>query len=204
MSAHHKYDKWNGIQLVSEGGVAATNQLPPQIGSEMQGYDPKFEALQSVPAEISHIEIVRVIERLHRRSLDLMRVDLSKAGVEDLSPSQVMMLFTIGPAELSVKELIKRGYYLGSNASYNLKRLVEGGYVIRTASESDRRAARVQLTDKGIALCDTIKRTDRKYQKLVTRNEAEIRELEATYRTLKRIEQAWTNLSSYDETDCDE
>jgi DNA-binding MarR family transcriptional regulator len=146
---------------------------------------------------ITHIEIVRVIERLHRRSLDLIRADLIRAGIDDLSPSQVMMLLTIGQSELSVRDLIERGYYLGSNASYSLKRLVEAEYVVRTASERDRRSARIRLSKKGQQLCDMIKTIDRTYHRLVTRNEEEVRELESTFRTLKRLEEAWSNAVRY-------
>jgi MarR family transcriptional regulator, exopolysaccharide II synthesis transcriptional activator len=149
------------------------------------------------PAGITHLEIVRVIERLHRRSLDLIRADLIQAGIDDVSPSQVMMLFTIGTSELSVRDLIERGYYLGSNASYSLKRLVEAEYVVRTASERDRRSARIRLSEKGRQLCDTIKEIDKTYHQLVTRHEEEIRDLEATFRTLKRFEQAWSNAVRY-------
>lgn len=155
------------------------------------------DGAQAEPTGITHIEIVRVIERLHRRSLDLVRADLIEAGIDDLSPSQVMMLFTIGSSELSVRDLIERGYYLGSNASYSLKRLVEAEYIIRTASERDRRSARIRLSDKGRELCDMIRRNDKTYHQLVARNEAETRELETTFRTLKRIEQAWSNAVRY-------
>lgn len=155
------------------------------------------EAPQTESTGVTHLEIVRVIERLHRRSLDLVRADLIEAGIDDLSPSQVMMLFTIGSNELSVRDLIERGYYLGSNASYSLKRLVEAEYVIRTASERDRRSARIRLSEKGRALCDLIRRNDKAYQQLVARNEAEMRDLETTFRTLKRIEQTWSNAVRY-------
>ena len=153
---------------------------------------------------VSHIDIVRAIERLHRRSLDLIRADLIQAGVDDLSPSQVMMLFTIGPGELSVRDLIERGYYLGSNASYSLKRLVEADYIIRTASERDRRSARIRLSEKGRQLCDLIRQIDKGYYQLVVRNDAEARELESTFRTLKRLEQAWSSALRYREIPSDE
>jgi DNA-binding MarR family transcriptional regulator len=154
--------------------------------------DARFE-----PPGVTHLEIVRAIERLHRRSLDLIRADLLEAGIDDLSPSHVMMLFTIGAGELSVRDLIERGYYLGSNASYSLKRLVDKEYVIRTASERDRRSARIRLSEKGRQLCDIIKQIDRVYHQLVTRDDDEVRELESTFRTLKRLEQAWSNAVRY-------
>jgi DNA-binding MarR family transcriptional regulator len=157
----------------------------------------QFQPEQTLKEGTTHLDIVRVVERLHRRSLDLMRTDLIKAGITDLSPSQVMMLFTIGTAELSVRELIERGYYLGSNASYILKRLVEGEYIIRTTSERDRRSARVRLSEKGIALCEAIKRIDRSYHQLVARSEEETRNLAITFETLMRLEKVWSNAVRY-------
>ncbi|MDJ1159989.1 MarR family transcriptional regulator [Chelatococcus sp. SYSU_G07232] len=152
------------------------------------------------PSAVVHLELVRCIERLHRRYLDLFRVDLTRLGVEDLSPAQVMMLFTIGPDDLSVRDLIDRGYYLGSNASYNLKRLVESGYVERSASPRDRRSARIRLSEKGRQLCDLVRTVDATYHRLVARDETEARDLDTTFRTLRRLEHMWTNALRYGES----
>nr|WP_246504821.1 MarR family transcriptional regulator [Microvirga antarctica] len=137
---------------------------------------------------------------MHRRSLDLFRVDLSRLGIEDLSPSQVMVLFTIGADDLSVRDLIDRGYYLGSNASYNLKRLVETGYVDRNASQRDRRSARIRLSDKGKALCELVREADQAYYRSMARDDEEARDLETTFRTLRRMEQVWSNTLRYGES----
>jgi DNA-binding MarR family transcriptional regulator len=188
---------WIVAQDEPESNLHATLQALYRRGDEPMSRPEGPVQPQAEPAGISHIEVVRVIERLHRRSLDLVRADLIEAGIDDLSPSQVMMLFTIGSSELSVRDLIERGYYLGSNASYSLKRLVEAEYVIRTASERDRRSARIRLSDKGRELCDMIRRNDKAYQQLVSRDEAEMRDLETTFRTLRRIEQAWSNAVRY-------
>jgi DNA-binding MarR family transcriptional regulator len=170
-----------------------------RIGVEPDATPADQETPRIDPAGVTHIEIVRAIERLHRRSLDLIRTDLTQAGVHDVSPSQVMMLLTIGTRELSVRDLIERGYYLGSNASYSLKRLVETEYVIRTASERDRRSARIRLSEKGQRLCALIMRIDKSYHQLVARNEQEIRGLAITFSTLKRLEQTWSNALRYRE-----
>ncbi|MGO4706827.1 MarR family transcriptional regulator [Microvirga sp. 2MCAF38] len=146
---------------------------------------------------VSHLDLVRVVERVHRRYLDLFRLDLGRLGVNDLSPSQVMMLFTIGTDELTVRDLIDRGYYLGSNASYNLKRLLETGYIDRNASERDRRSARIRLSEKGRALCDAVRKMDDSYHRLVVRNAEEKRELEIAFKTLRRLEHVWTNALRY-------
>lgn len=171
--------------------VSKLNVAPPKGGEDQRQVE------QDLKEGVTHLDIVRVIERLHRRSLDLMRADLIKAGISDLSPSQVMMLLTIGTSELSVRELIERGYYLGSNASYILKRLVEGEYIVRTTSERDRRSARVRLSEKGIALCESIRRIDKLYHQLISRSEDEIRDLEITFQTLMRFEKTWSNAVRY-------
>jgi DNA-binding MarR family transcriptional regulator len=187
---------------IPDAAALATLQRVPMPPPETQE-----NYLQSEPElkeGITHLDIVRVVERLHRRSLDLMRTDLIKAGITDLSPSQVMMLFTIGSADLSVRELIERGYYLGSNASYILKRLVEGEYIVRMTSERDRRSARVRLSEKGLALCETIRQIDRTYHRLVTRSEDESRDLEITFQTLMRLEKTWSNALRYGRVMTDE
>ncbi|WP_134499238.1 MarR family transcriptional regulator [Microvirga pakistanensis] len=140
----------------------------------------------------THLDLVRVVERVHRRSLDLFRIDLTRLGIDDISPSQVMMLFTIAAEELTVRDLIERGYYLGSNASYNLKRLVEAGYVDRSVSERDRRSARLRLSEKGRRLCDAVRKVDETYHSLVVRNPKEARDLQTAIKTLKRLERAWS------------
>ena len=122
---------------------------------------------------------------------------MGQLGIQDVSPAQVLMLFTIGNDELSVRDLLERGNYLGSNASYNLKRLAEAGYIARGPSSRDRRSARIQLADKGHELCEKIRALDRTYQSLLTRNEAEYRDLETTIRTLRRIEMIFVNAIRY-------
>ncbi|NIX78353.1 MarR family transcriptional regulator [Microvirga terricola] len=146
---------------------------------------------------VSHLDLLRVVERVHRRYLDLFRLDLGRLGVDELSPSQVMMLFTIGADELTVRDLIDRGYYLGSNASYNLKRLLETGHIDRTASERDRRSARIRLSEKGRKLCEAVRKMDDSYYRLVARNAEEKRELEIAFKTLQRLEQVWTGALRY-------
>lgn len=139
---------------------------------------------------ITHLEIARLIERAHRRFLDLLRVELARLGTDDISPSQVMLLFTIGQDELSVRDLLERGHYLGSNASYNLKQLVDAGYVHRSASLRDRRSARLRLTAKAQSLCDAIRTMHDNRQG--SGDDNEVYELGVAYGVLRRLEILWT------------
>lgn len=96
-----------------------------------------------------YLEAVSRVERLHRRLLDLIKDEFDRMGWDDINPVQALMMFNIGDAELTAGELRSRGYYLGSNVSYNLKKLVETGYIFQERSQADRRSVRIRLTPKG-------------------------------------------------------
>ncbi|TVQ84318.1 MAG: MarR family transcriptional regulator [Micavibrio sp.] len=99
-----------------------------------------------------YYEIIHLIERLHRQFLDVLKVELERAGVHDINNVQSLVLHNIGDDEMTVGELTIRGYYLGSNVSYNVKKMVENGYLIQERSVHDKRSLRVRLSDKGRAL----------------------------------------------------
>ncbi|HEV7256941.1 MAG TPA: MarR family transcriptional regulator [Bosea sp. (in: a-proteobacteria)] len=142
---------------------------------------------------VSPLDLARVIERVSRRFLDHMRLELTKLGVDDISPSQVMVLLTIGQGEIAVRDLLDRGHYVGSNASYNLKQLVESGYLERGASPRDRRLARISLSLKGQMLCERLRLLDDSSpfsQNLDFNAEAD---LQTTYDTLRKLEQWWSD-----------
>ena len=143
-------------------------------------------------------DIARIVERMHRRFLDVVRVELSRVGIDDISPVQVLMLMNIGTEELSVRDLMERGYYLGSNASYNLKQLVETGYVDRAPSLRDRRSARLRLSEKGMSLCGELRRLEATQADTLIRTEDDSGDFDVTYRTLRKLERAWSDIIRYD------
>jgi DNA-binding MarR family transcriptional regulator len=96
-----------------------------------------------------YLEALTLVERLHRRLLDVIKDEFDREGRADVNSVQALLLFNIGDSELTAGELRTRGYYLGSNVSYNLKKLVEGGYVHHQRSTVDRRSVRISLTEKG-------------------------------------------------------
>ncbi|MBP2293430.1 DNA-binding MarR family transcriptional regulator [Azospirillum rugosum] len=153
----------------------------------------------AVPAV--YTDLGRIIESMTRRFLDVLRMELARIGIDDLSPGQALMLINIGGEELSVRDLLERGYYLGSNASYNLKHLVEAGYVDRTASQRDRRTARLRLSDRGLKLCEALRNLEAMRAEGLVRSDEEAAEFDTTYRTLRRLERAWSDLIRYDTPD---
>src|SRR3954452_25349186 len=101
----------------------------------------------------AYLEVISLIERLHRHFLEVVKLELEGLGIHDINNVQGLMLFNIGDAEMSVGELTLRGCYLGSNVSYNVKKLVENGYLLQELSVHDRLSIHVRLTEKGRELC---------------------------------------------------
>jgi DNA-binding MarR family transcriptional regulator len=97
----------------------------------------------------SYLEFVRSLERVHRQFLEVVKAELDKIGIQDINNVQTLILFNIGLDELTIGELINRGYYLGSNVSYNVRKMVENDYLEQQRSVHDRRSVRVRLTHKG-------------------------------------------------------
>ena len=96
-----------------------------------------------------YLEALTMVERLHRRLLDVIKDEFDRRGRSDVNAVQALLLYNIGDKELTAGELRTRGYYLGSNVSYNVKKLVEIGFLHHARSRVDRRSVRISLTDKG-------------------------------------------------------
>src|SRR5579872_1023994 len=121
---------------------------------------------QSEPVELAdsplaikpgYLEALSLVERLHRQLLDVIKDELERRGELEVNSVQALMLFNIGDQELTAGELRTRGHYLGSNVSYNLKKLVESGYIHHARSETDRRSVLVRLTHKGEVVRDMLR-----------------------------------------------
>src|SRR5271169_883353 len=99
-----------------------------------------------------YLEAISLVERLHRHFLEVVKLEIEGLGIHDINNIQGMMLFNIGDAEMTVGELTLRGCYLGSNVSYNVKKMVENSYLAQQRPLHDRRSIHVHLTEKGIRL----------------------------------------------------
>src|SRR5438552_12948184 len=116
------------------------------------------EALDGASAlRKSYLESLNLVERLHRQLLDVIKDELDRRDEREINGVQALLLFNIGDQELTAGELRSRGHYLGSNVSYNLKKLVEGGYIHHARSEVDRRSVLVRLTAKGENVRDMLR-----------------------------------------------
>jgi MarR family transcriptional regulator, exopolysaccharide II synthesis transcriptional activator len=153
-------------------------------------------AIDEKTATEDYHELTRLIERLHRRFLDVLRTELNLMDITDINAVQALLLANIGDEEINVRELMSRGYYQGSNASYNLKKLVEMGYLIQEKSERDRRATMIRLSEKGLELVSKMAQSEIKQSELLNRSNPSP-DIEATRKSLRQIERIWTDYIQY-------
>jgi len=156
-------------------------------------------AAEAAPAEDKavrplYLEALTLVERLHRRLLDVIKDEFDRRGRSDINSVQALLLYNIGDAELTAGELRTRGYYLGSNVSYNLKKMVEMGYLHHQRSRMDRRSVRISLTDKGREIHDIVEGLYAKHVRTIEQvggiNADDFKTLNVA---LVRLERFWTD-----------
>ena len=138
-----------------------------------------------------YLEVISYVERLHRQFLEVVKLELEGLGIHDINNIQAMMLFNIGDAEMTVGELTLRGCYLGSNVSYNVKKMVENEYLAHQRSVHDRRSIHVRLTEKGIKLRDRLTTMHRRHAEMLSQAAMSGDDLQAVGITLRRLERFW-------------
>jgi DNA-binding MarR family transcriptional regulator len=145
-----------------------------------------------------YLDTLSMVERLHRLLLDVIKDEFERVGVLDINAVQALLLFNIGDHEVTAGELKTRGYYQGSNVSYNLKKLVEMGYMHHQRCEIDRRSVRVRLTEKGRAVRDTVAELFARHAEGLERQGVlEADGLDRVNHSLKRVERFWSDQIRY-------
>jgi len=142
---------------------------------------------------VPYYDSISLIERLHRQFLDVLKVELERAGLLDINNVQSLILHNIGDDELTVGELTVRGYYLGSNVSYNVKKMVENGYLDQARSIHDKRSIRVKLSDKGKKLDKAMSELYKKHEEHLLSSEISVERIEVMNQTLRDLEVFWAN-----------
>jgi DNA-binding MarR family transcriptional regulator len=138
-----------------------------------------------------YLEVISLVERLHRHFLEVVKLELDGLGIHDINNVQGLMLFNIGDAEMTVGELTLRGCYLGSIVSYNVKKMVENGYLVQERSVHDRRSIHVRLTEKGTKLRDRLQTMHQRHVELLNQTAITDEDLTAATVTLRRLERFW-------------
>jgi DNA-binding MarR family transcriptional regulator len=145
-----------------------------------------------------YLESLNLVERLHRQLLDVIKDELDRRGERVVNSVQALLLFNIGDQELTAGELRTRGHYLGSNVSYNLKKLVESGYINHERSDVDRRSVHVSLTEKGSQVRDVVvKLFDRHLDSIEAVGNVTAQDFEGLNVSLRRLERFWLDQVRY-------
>jgi DNA-binding MarR family transcriptional regulator len=155
-------------------------------------------AAGQTPVQPLYLEALTLVERLHRRLLDVIKDEFDRRGRSDINSVQALLLYNIGDKELTAGELRTRGYYLGSNVSYNLKKLVEMGFLDHQRSRVDRRSVRIKLTEKGVEVRDIVEQLYQKHVRTVEQvGGITGDEFSSLNKALHRLERFWTDQILY-------
>lgn len=165
--------------------------IPEMVGKAIE---PSYEG----DIKTLYLDSLTLVERLHRRLLDVIKDELDRRGRSDINAVQSLLLFNIGNTELTAGELRSRGYYLGSNVSYNLKKLVDQGFINHQKSRVDRRSVRVSLTDSGMEIAAIVNELyERHIESVEQVGGISNEEFSRMNQSLKRLERFWTDQILY-------
>ena len=145
----------------------------------------------------AYLETIRLIERLHRQFLEVVKGELDRRGIQDINNVQGLILYNIGEEDLTVGELTNRGYYLGSNVSYNVRKMVENGYLTQERSPHDRRSVRVKLSDKGLSLWKALDEMFDRHLTQIAPGYTTEQDLTGAIGSLRRLERFWIAAGEY-------
>ena len=157
-----------------------------------------IEPWETGDVKLGYLEALTLVERLHRRLLEVIKDELDRQGRSDINAIQALLLHNIGDSKLTAGELRTRGYYLGSNVSYNLKKLVDQGLISHQKSRVDRRSVRVSLTDEGKQIAEIVENL---YQRHIGSIEKVgglgFSDFTNLNKSLQRLERFWTDQILY-------
>jgi DNA-binding MarR family transcriptional regulator len=141
----------------------------------------------------TYLDTILLIERLHRRFLDVVKTELDRLRIDDINNVQTLILYNIGNDQLTVGELTNRGYYLGTNVSYNVKNLVESGYLIQEKAPHDKRSTRVSVSEKGLKLVAMLDALFEKNVQDIEKISPGLTLLSETNKSMHQLERYWTD-----------
>lgn len=181
--------------------AARTAGAEASAADPVRAEDPPADGLSDAHLDAllpSYLDSLALVERMHRLLLDVIKDEFERLGILNINAVQALLLFNIADNEVTAGELKTRGYYQGSNVSYNLKKLVEQGFMHHTRSEIDRRSVRVRLTEEGQAVRRVVAELFARHAAgLHSRGVTDFDELDRINAALRRMERYWTEQIRY-------
>jgi DNA-binding MarR family transcriptional regulator len=156
-----------------------------------------MQKVEEMALRSPYYDSILLIERLHRHFLEVLKVELDRLGMQDINNVQSLILYNIGDDEMTVGELTARGYYLGSNVSYNVKKMCENGFLTQERSPHDRRSVRVRLSPKGLQLRDRISALFERQVEALNKAGLGGDELVKANEVMRRLERFWSASLDY-------
>jgi DNA-binding MarR family transcriptional regulator len=150
------------------------------------------EKSNTADAALNYLAVLTLAERLHRQFLEVITVELEAFGLRDINNVRALIVLNIGEAEMTASELMWRNCYLGSNVSYNLKKLTESGYVVHERSTHDRRVVIVRNSQTGLDLCDRLRAMNRRHLDSMLRADLKLEDVDTCGRTLRALQSFWS------------
>ncbi|MDA1091178.1 MAG: MarR family transcriptional regulator [Proteobacteria bacterium] len=144
-----------------------------------------------------YFELPRLIERLHRRFIDVLKTELSRIGVRDINGVQALLLTNIGEEKITIRDLVERGYYLGSNVSYNIKKLTDLGYLDQEPTPHDRRSVTVGLTEKALRIVRSMREVQDQNAIAFSNHGAGPEDIDEICQRLRALERTWSDYINY-------
>jgi DNA-binding MarR family transcriptional regulator len=142
--------------------------------------------------KILYYNIANCIERSYKLFLDVIKNELDRMRIYDINNIQALMLYNIGDQEVSVGELTSRGMYLGSNVSYNLKKLIQSGYIVQSPSLHDKRSLHVRLSDNGKQIYAKIDQCIMEQAEDIRGVFPNVKSLNTVHKSLQVLENFWS------------
>ncbi|MCR9256139.1 MAG: MarR family winged helix-turn-helix transcriptional regulator [Alphaproteobacteria bacterium] len=172
-------------------------------GDDLSGDDlsgggtPVSSAKREPDALDAYIDLTNLMQRLYRRYLDVIRLELETLGVRDINSIQALILFQLKDEEMTVRDLMQRCYHLGSSTNYNLKKLVDCGYLEQERSTHDKRSVRVKLSVRGREIVTNLREVERRHAQELFEDLDGVNPLRQTRRTLRAVERIWADFIDF-------
>ena len=162
-----------------------------QNGAEGEG-DPR-----AINAGRRYCELTTMLDRLHRRYLDVVRLELEEIGVRDINPPQALLMTLMNDGDVPLRDVMQRGGYTASTATYMIKKLVEHGYLEQARATHDRRTMRLRLTRAGRRVADQLMLLNSRHAEFVGSEDGLGAKIADTTLTLRRIDRAWSDFLTF-------
>ncbi len=175
--------RWRSPDIRSRRAMSASGRTNWKVGAQV-GY------LNVIESE--YLEVVALAERLHRQFLDVIQQELDRHSIRDINSVQALILHNIGESRMTVSELMWRGCYLGSNVSYNLKKLTEAGYIDQERSVHDKRVIIVRRSHKGVQLCDLLRKMNERHLRALADADLNSESIASCRQTLRGLQSVWS------------